>query len=136
VWENLREQIHVRGDGLIGQHASKGGTGFSEIPRAQQLVGRPALETIVTTPEDAASVAEATLDHEVTLNKIASRVGVRCRGETPGATARDQAKRNRMMCHCKPPLPGDRVPTLLLWGPVICRPGASRPLLPSADARE
>jgi hypothetical protein len=76
VGENLREQIHVRGDGLIGQHASKGGTGFSEIPRVLRRVGRPALETIVTTPEDAASVAEATLDHGVTLNEIASHVGV------------------------------------------------------------
>ncbi|MCX6092064.1 MAG: hypothetical protein NTX23_04265 [Candidatus Bipolaricaulota bacterium] len=32
VWEDLREQIHLRGDELIGQHLSKGGAGFGEIP--------------------------------------------------------------------------------------------------------
>ena len=81
-------------------------------------------------------MAETTLDHEVTLKEIASHLGVHCRGESPGATARNRAERNWVMCHCKPPLPGGRVPTLLLWGPAICRPGASRPLLPSAGARE
>ncbi len=32
VWENLREQIHLRGDEFIGQHVSKGSAGLSEIP--------------------------------------------------------------------------------------------------------
>jgi len=76
VWENLREQIHLRGDGFIGQHVSKGGAGFSEIPRVLLLVGRPALETIATAPEDTAGVAEATLDHGVTLKEIALHLRV------------------------------------------------------------
>jgi len=135
VWENLRGQIHLRGDEFIGQHASKGDAGFSEIPRVLRRVGRPALETIVTTPEDTAGVAETTLDHEVTLNEIASHLGVHCHGESPDATTQRRAKRNWMMCHCKTPLPGGEVPTWLLWAPVICRPGESCPLPPSADAR-
>ena len=76
VWENLRQQIHLRDDEFIGQHTSKGGARFSEIPRGLWRVGRPELETIVSTPEDTASVAEATLDHGVTLNEIASHLGV------------------------------------------------------------
>jgi hypothetical protein len=59
-----------------------------KIPRVlRRRVGRPALETIVTTPEDTASAAEPTLDHGVTLNEIASHLGVHCHGESPGATS-------------------------------------------------
>jgi hypothetical protein len=94
VRENLREQIHLRGDGFIGQNVSKGGEGFRVIPRVLRRVGRPALETIVTTPEDTAGAAEPTLDHGVTLNEIASHLEVQRRGETPGATARSRAERH------------------------------------------
>jgi hypothetical protein len=87
VRENPCEQIHLRGDEFIGRHVSSGDARFSEIPRVLRRVGRPALETIVTTPEDIASVAAATLDHGGTLEEIASHLGVHCLGESPGATA-------------------------------------------------
>ena len=32
VWENLREQIHLRSDEFVGQHLSRGGAESSEIP--------------------------------------------------------------------------------------------------------
>ncbi len=73
IWENLREQIRLRGDEFIGQHVSRGSAGLSEITTVDEPASTRA---VVAAPEDTPAVAEATLDHVVTLEGIASHLGV------------------------------------------------------------
>ena len=101
VWENLRGQIHLRGDGFIGQHVSRGAAGFSEIPRVLQLGWPTSTRGHCDHSTRRSRRDEATLDHGVTLNEIASRLGVHCHGESPDATKRNRVDRNWVIRHCK-----------------------------------
>jgi REP element-mobilizing transposase RayT/DNA-binding MarR family transcriptional regulator len=76
VWENLRGQIYLGSDAFIEQHAPSGSASLPEIPRAQRLVDRPMLDTVVTSSKDVAGVAKAYLEHGYTMNEIAAHLNV------------------------------------------------------------
>jgi REP element-mobilizing transposase RayT len=75
VWEDLRGQIYLGSDAFIEQHAPSGSASLPEIPRAQRLVDRPTLDTVVTSSKDVAGVAKAYHEHGYTMNEIAAHLG-------------------------------------------------------------
>jgi len=76
VWKNLRGQIYLGSNEFVEEHAPRENQRLREIPRAQRLVDRPALGSIVKTAKDAAGVAKAYTEYAYTQQEIATHLGV------------------------------------------------------------
>jgi len=71
VWGDLRGQIYLGSDGFVERHAPRENQRLREIPRAQRLVDRPTLGSIVKNAKDAAGAAKAGRWGQVLQSRIA-----------------------------------------------------------------
>jgi putative transposase len=96
VWENLRGQIYLGCDEFIKQHAPASSR-MNEVPRAQRLIGRPPLDSIVNDARDEANIARAYAEYGYTMQEIAAHLGVHYATVSWRVRAKEEQRETRLL---------------------------------------